>query len=430
MSENKNEVDLAGTHYDALETDMTLFLGLKTFLVRGWSGSGAFDQAQATWTFAKTQEAWEEGRDNYFKQKKIMLDSLRSNIAKRDPALGAELTENDLFSIQQVGHVTLRKSNTEREHAVIIFDPVSAPARSVATIAFSDASGNNKQTVNLTEGGPVADGVSERQAVIDKLFMRGFENFWQGIEKHEHYPLVGDLIENFDIKLEDVRRYEALMNIRYALRNQDEFVTKDRYSRNNPTFVNFADQGDDHRRINNPYYKRQYRDVLFDARIEERYEEKGFGLKDEEFFGKMKLAGAVMNLVWGNLQPNNTFARMNHKYNVNDKQIKEVMDDLRKRVEKKLQDNGYSEFSTWTATSDWRILFPAFREVYAEDKSEGAQREYLDTIMEGLQKFFPTVTNAPLPDPDREKEPPRALQKPQAALQPRKPGAAPLKPSA
>jgi hypothetical protein len=65
----------------------------------------------------------------------------------------------------------------------------------------------------------------------------------------------------------------------------------------------------------------------------------------------------------------------------------------------------------YDAKDDWRFLFPVFREIYEKDKSKGPEREYLDTIMAGLQKWFPTITNAPVPRLEAGHEPPRKLEK-------------------
>ncbi len=402
MSRQKPLVDLTGTSYDALETDLTQFLGLKVILVRGWTDSGAFSQASAKLQFARTQEAREEALKDYHSTKDAMLGSLRANITACDPAVGAELSENDLFALQNTGHITLRASNTQHEHAVLIFDPVSAPPQNVALFSISNDK-NESMTFNIVAAPP--------EAALEWAFKSAFNNWWQGKRDHETDPEVKDLIENFDLDMEDVRRYQALVNVRYALRNQNEFRDRDRYYSETPEFFRFADIDERSPGMHKKYYDLRYSQVYGDLEFERRYKEEELGIKDPAFFEKIKYAGAIMNLSWNNLKPNNTFARLNLGYNANDEKIKEVMEDLRSRLENKVEET-FGKSWSWGALQDWRIAFPVFRAVYEEDKSSGVAREYMDTIMAGLQKWFPTITNAPIPS--RDCEPPRSLQKPAA----------------
>jgi hypothetical protein len=414
MAKAKKEIDLKGTHYDALETSLTQQLGLKVFLVRGWEGAGALDQASAQLQFAKTQEAWEAARENYNAAREAVIASLRANIAERDPALGAEITDNELLALRGVSHVTLRTNNVEQETAVILFDPVSTPAKSVAVLSFSDADGHNKSTVNLTEGGPLAQPELPKEAALYMALSPVFDNLWQhdSEDRSQRKVLVENFAENFDIDIEDLRRYKALVNIRYALRNQNEHANK--FKRDQPGFLNFAGiENDGTNYLDRPYYKRWYRDVFNEvAAIDKRYGTiEDYGFKDPQFFEKLKLAGAVMNLAWTNLTPNNTFARLKQSHKADDKVIEATMRDLGKRIKENIEQK-FPEAFDFSVMQDWRMLFPIFREVYEVDKSGGVQREYLDTIMQGLQKWFPTLTNGPVPAYDYRKpegEPAREL---------------------
>lgn len=420
MAREENTVDLSGTNYDPLETNLSQFLGLKVFLVRDWSGAGAFNQAEATLQFARGEEAWKKARDEYLAAKDAMLASLRENIAARDPAIGAALTDKDLYSIQQYGHVTLRPGNTAQEQAVIVFDPISAPPQQIAMIAVSNDKGEKTASFNIVAGGSPPAGTPAQDAAISYAFRARFNNWWTGLENREDYPQVKDLVENFDMDIDDIRRYEALMKVRYALRNQTEFnVGSNLYNREAPRFYNFAGLSES-RGMHKKYYDLSYREVFENLRVEDTYGAEGLGFKDKDFLEKLKLANAVMNIVYNNLTPNNTFARLKHSYSVDGKQIKTIMDDLKKRMEDKVAET-YEGYSAWSALDDWRILFPVFRAVYEADKSEGAQREYLDTIMQGLQKWFPTLTNAPIPAADRDHEPPRTLPATQASPTPAQP---------
>ena len=181
--------------------------------------------------------------------------------------------------------------------------------------------------------------------------------------------------------------------------------------------------------IDTPDSKLRYVDVLDRVETEKYYGAEELGMKDKDFFDKLKKIEAVKSLVSLHSKPTSTFARIGYS-GVSDEMVMQTQTSLYKRVKAKMAEKN-PKGSSFGLDEDWRILFPAFREVYEEDKSEGLERRYLDTIMEGLQTYFPTLTNAQLPAQfDREKEPPRALQTPQAAPQPKKPGASPLKPSA
>jgi len=421
MSIKRPSVDLTGTSYDPLETELTQFLGLKVFLVRGWSGAGPLNQAETNLAFARTPEAHKEAKEEYVKAKEDMLASLRKNIAARDPSMGAEITDGELFALQQQGHITLRNGNVEPEHAVIVFDPVSTPSTPLFSIGISSKDQSEETKVfNFVAKAPVATDDLSAGAAIEWAFRDKFENWWAGRSDHEAKPNVRDLVENFDIGMEDIRRYEALKNVSYALKNQQENKKLQRNDPGAPLFLHFADLVSyDNKNIHSKYYNLPYSAALQEASTEEDWGHR-FGLKDKDFFEKLKLSGAVMNLVWNNLKPNNTFARMSSSYKVNDKEIESIMNDVKDGLEKKFEKE-HQKYWANAAFDDWRFMFPFFREFYEADKSTGPKREYLDTIMAGLQKWFPTLTNAPVPDLAKDKEPPRSLQKKTPAKRAHKP---------
>ena len=430
MARNKTEIDLSGSSYDALETHLTQEMGLKVFLVRGWSGAGEFENANAKLQLARTQEAWATARTDYFAAKDAMLGSLRSNISSRDTAIGDALTEDDLMSLKQRGHVTLRKSNTAQPEAVLIFDPVSLPKKITTSLGFSDGKGGETTTINLTTGGSAEEPAPPpREAALKWALNTYFTNLWRedDDDRSQRYLPVENLVENFDIDMDDVRRYETLMKLRYALRNQNEATNL--MGRDAPAFLQFAGLLQTGRvDIGSPHHERSFRDVYNDvATIEDRFDAiNNYGFKDEAFFDKIKLAGAVMNLVNSHLAPNNTLARFDSAQSLDHKQVNEAGEYLRRQIKGKIDEKLPSAYR-FSAQEDWRILFPIFREVYEADKSDGVKREYFDTIMQGLQKFFPTITNSPVPTDVTGDEPPRTLPKsgraPQAPEAPKPAGA-------
>ena len=405
----REEIDLTGTNYDALETEMSKYLGVKVILVRGWSDGGMLNSADTKLQLARTKEAWEEARKEYITAKEAVVSSLRGSIWGRDPAVADALSDTDIYALKQKGHVTLRKGNSEPEQAVIIFDPFDAPARNVATLAFSDASGGNKTVVNLTEGGPAKEGRDEKEAAIAIALAPRFDNLWDREERGR--IAVSGLVENFDISLDDLRRYKAYVNVRYALANQSEYAHQG--GRDMPRYLQFAGiVNTGLQDMHTPQDRLSLRQVYKAIRLmRDSFDAEEMGFKDKDFFEKLKLADAAMNITNGAiLLPNNTFARLNSSHEANDTVVRESMDDLRKRLKDKVKEKFPDSFD-FSVMQDWRAIFPIFREVYEADKSEGVKREYLDTVMQGLQKYFPTITNAPVPTDSKENEPPRTLPK-------------------
>lgn len=403
---NRPYIDLTGCHYDDLETALTNYLGLKVILVKDWETPEVLEKAKADLLFAQLER--DPSKTNVMEQvvaaaESSVSASLRANIAARDPFVGVELTENDLRSLRTCGHVTLRKGNTEPEEAVIIFDP---------------AVGNKNALLRK-----FLSGFSLREGVVN--------NAWDSLATHgkseEMTP--ADFVENFDISADDYRAYTAALNVRYALQNQSEYNNTGKAWPGAPfhyLFTGNAVVDDSTGGIWQQTYGMTLEQVANKTALETDfgYDFEELGIKDPSFLKKVLLAGAVMNLITSSSSqdPFDTFSRQeaHHTGSTSAAEIIRIQKDLHERLTKKMESHrtGNMEYCysmDSRGLDDWRILFPVFREVYEEDTSTGAQRRYYDTIMEGLQKWFPTLTNGPVPELDPAKEPPRSLGKAKAA---------------
>ena len=397
------EVDLSGGKYDDFETMLSQKLGLKVILMRGWRSPDSLfiaetDIMQANMYGAEEQK--KEAREKFAKTEAAMLGEKRANLSDRDPQVGMELTDNDLRALQKTGHITLRHGNAEREQAVIVLDPGDNP-------------------------------YFDKDPVLRFALNTHFENAWDihGDDGVRNIS-VRDFIENFEMDAEDKRRYQAVLNVRYALQNQSEYNNKGKGWYYEPFYYNFAGLSDKEPGMWESSFKMSFAAVADKRRVERVWKPEGMGINDPAFLDKITLAGAIMDLNYHILDthPYDTFARLGFEHSVTPKQIIEIQQDLHKRLEAKYEehrgkatDESYDYGLDSRALADWRILFPVFREVYEADKSEGPQRKYLDTIMEGLQKWFPTLTNGPVPDvtPGATKEPSRSI--PKAATTPQLP---------
>jgi hypothetical protein len=288
-----------------------------------------------------------------------------------------------------VGHATLRQGNAEREQAVIIRDPGY-------------------------DSGCWPDG----DPVLRFALSEHFDNAWDIFGDNRNLS-VKDFIENFEMSAEDKRRYQAVQNVRYALQNQSEYNNLGKRRYDEPFYYNFAGLADKEPGIWTDPFKLPFADVVKKLELERYWEPKEMGIADSEFFDKLKFAGAIMSLRYSCLEthPNATFARLGLENQVAQRQIVQIQRDLHERLEDKVKEKrgagAEHHFGLDShGTDDFRVLFPLFREIYEADKSTGPQREYLDTIMAGLQKWFPTLTNGPVPDlKDGAAEPPRSLPK-------------------
>lgn len=398
------EIDLSGGKYDEFETMFSEKLGLKVILMRGWKTPDSLFTAESDVMFANMYGSEDQkiaANEKFARTEAAVLGAMRANLADRDPLVGHQLTDNDLRALKKTGHITLRHGNAEPEQAVIIYDPGENP-------------------------------YNDKEPVLRFALSEFFDNAWDihGDDGDRSIAVRG-LIENFDIDAEDKRRYQAVMNVRYALQHQDEYNNLGKGWYYEPYYYKFARLDVDKPGMWKSSFEQPFAEVVKKLELERYSKPESMGIKDPEFFEKMKLAGAVLSLSYSILDtyPNETFARLGMERQVTPLQIVEIQRDLHKKLQAKLEehrgeptDETYDYGLDSNALKDWRVLFPVFREVYEEDKSEGPQRLYLDTIMAGLQKWFPTLTNGPVPDlaPGSTVEPPRSLPKAAAPQPPKK----------
>ena len=386
---NRPKVDLTGGKYDEFETMLSEKLGLKVILLRDWQTPDSYYSAKADISFAGSsgsREKVDAAKSDFAKVEARVLASMRANLAERDPQVGHDLSDNDLRSLQSVGHITLRHGNAEPEQAVIIYDP-----------------GYNRWP--------------EENALLRFALTESFHNAWDIFGDNRNLK-VTDVIENFDMADEDRRRYQAVLNVRYALQNQSEYNDKDKGWYYEPFYYNFAGLTDREKGMWKSPFELPFAEVVKKLELEKYWDPVWMGIKDPEFFDKLKMAGAIMNLRYSSLDthPNDTFARLGLEDQVTPMQIVEIQRGLRSTLQDKLKElraGAKHDFGMDShGLDDFRILFPLFREVYEADRSTGPQRQYLDTIMAGLQKWFPTLTNGPVPDlKEGCQEPPRSLPK-------------------
>lgn len=381
------EVDLTGGKYDEFETLLSKKIGLKVILLRDWQTPDSYYSAKANISFAASggsQEKYDAAKSAFAKVEAGVLASMRANLADRDPQVGHDLSDNDLRSLQAVGHITLRHGNAEREQAVVIYDP-----------------GYNR--------------FPEENPVLRFALTESFENAWDIFGDNRHLKIT-DFLENFEMSAEDKRRYQGVMNVRYALQNQSEYNDKDKGWYYEPFYYNFAQLSDREKGMWKSAFELPFAEVVKKLELERYWDPEDMGIKDPEFFDKLKMAGAIMNLRYSILDthPNDTFARLGLESQVTPIQVVEIQRGLRSALQDKFKEYRAGAEHDYGMDShgldDFRILFPLFREVYEADKSQGPQRQYLDTIMAGLQKWFPTLTNGPVPDVKAgSPEPPRSL---------------------
>lgn len=421
MDARPSSIDLSGKEYDALEKRLSQFLGIKVMLVRGWKTPNSYFRAESNYQIDRMSPGnygIKDAKQAFNDATQLLINSLRANILARDAELGTGISDAELLALQKVRHITLRDGNCAPERAVIIFDPASA-----------DDAGNPPWN----------------KSIYWSLFKHsGDQNAW-------HHPddsmeeassiYIRDVVENLDVSPDDLRAYEAMMSIHYALNHQDEFN-------------NLRKMGDvDGRKpqlfrsslsnISGPGIYRSEHEMPFEEqrqrlKAEEkiRWSSKALGITDKDLFTKIKIGQATCD-IRTDLFPAKTFARLmeqDHRFSgLGVNELNAIHLDLQHRLEEAMakkmtpaaKEIDLEKDYILGTFSDCRILYPLFREVYEQDKSTGPARIYMDTIMAGLQKFFPTITNGPVPELDPKKEPPRTVKgytKPAAAAKPQTPG--------
>lgn len=382
-------VDLSGGKYDEFETMLSEKLGIKVILVRGWEMPDNYYLAEHKRHFTTTQEAFDKARAEFAAVENSLLGSLRANIADRDRNVGHDLSDDDLRSLYKVGHITLRQGNASPEEAVLIFDPWKSDAK--------------RAKWNI------------KDVALDFAFYQVFQNAWDSLGDDNNRNIeTRPFIENFQMDEEDIRRYQAVMNVKYALKNQSEYNNLGRRWYDEPDFYKFAGIAGEDTGSMGKTSELSFPQMVERCRLEKYGDPEDWGIKDPEFFDKLKLAGAVMALV-SSITPTSayaTFARLGLEHQVTPQEIHAIQQRLHENLDAQLEKHKPGD-KFFIPECDWRIRFPLFREVYEQDKSAGPEREYLDTIMEGLQKYFPNVTNGRVPDLSEEsEEPPRRFMTP------------------
>lgn len=405
MPDRPPVIDLSSGDYDALERKIAEYLNIKVLLIRDWETSMSQQFNQGGIIISVGDDGTKQAQDALRSSAETTHERLAANLRARDPELGQSLTDQELRSLTTVGHVTIRRSNAEAEKAVIIFDP--------------------------------ANEVKSIHDFIGRLFGRaGIPNAWHDLHKDRNeetnprYLPVAEFIENFDFNLEDWRTYAALMDTRYALKNQHEYDALDRGWYYDPFYYRFAGITSDgavgkmHKPARELYSLSEAYD-LFEAETFLSGERKEL-FQDPDFLDKLLLAGAIGDLsisgapfaTLGRL-----FVKRSGSVDISNEDLRGLGEKLEKRLDEILHahiadsrpeydlgslhisvgPNKHLEFPL----RDFRILCPLFRELYEKDDSKDGERLYLDTIMKALQKYFPTLTNGPVPD--LLQEPPRTL---------------------
>lgn len=391
MFKNFTPPDLSKGDYDDFEKQFSEKLDIKVILVRGFKTPTDYLRAEAKLTFAAQdgEEAYAAAKKEFEAAENTLLGALRANIVARDSDVGHALSDNDLRSLQKLGHVTQRPGLTEREQAVLVMDPAAVATPNNDPILFS-------------------------------LLVNHFSNAWDPFGDGRNIA-VKDVIENYDIAPEDKRRYDAVLAVRYALQNQGEFNNKDKDWYYEPFYYRFAGLPQQSPGLYASDFQMAFDTVAKKYELQRVWEPKDMGIADPDFFTKLTQMAAVQSLIYSNLDtiPFATMARILDDVNekVTPQLIVAAQKDLRAKLQEKLDahigPDAEKSALRREALDDWRILFPLFREVYEADESAGAKRAYLGTVMAGLQRYFPTLTNGPVPDVTKgAAEPARKIEKP------------------
>lgn len=396
--------DLSTGQYDSVEQKLSYELGIKVLLVRGWKrpetcgceikdGVPTFDSddpavQELTLQWMDWWRKWQAGdRTRGEKPEDIAArNTLRAYLYDRDPVIGGTIEDEEVNSIFEQGHVTLRRGNCKPPEAVIVFDPVrQAP---------------------------------DRKKLTELVFESGWRNGWAGWNWNEpgNELKITDFIENMNIDPEDYRIYKALMDIHYALGHQLDHDNKKNQQGRPPFHYLFVERGN-RSTLWQPHYQMGFQGARKRYEAERTIEllPERFGLRDKNLVEKIMLADAVMNLHYGNLPPNNTFARLSNCYRqeifagVTNETIKKTMDTLREAIEREIKSRIDKNSYVGHMQDDFRALIPVFREVKDRLELSAPGKIYVETIWKGVQKYLPSLADAPVPDMGKDsQEPPRS----------------------
>lgn len=393
--------DLSTGNYDDVEKNLSRELGVKVLLVRGWKqpetcgceikdGVETFSsddpaEQELTRQMMAWWKKWNEGDPTRGERPEDIAarNTLRAYLYERDPAIGATIDDEEINSIVKEGHVTLRDGNCKPVRAVIVLDPIRH--------------------------------IPDKEKLTEYFFRDRWRNGWAGWEQQGKEIMAADFIENMDIDPRDYRIYKALMDIHYALGHQFDH-DYERNTRNGAFHYLFTSRGSG-KRLWQPYYDMSFQGARQKYEIESTIGmiHNRFGIRDENLIEKITLADAIMNLHYGNLAPNDTFARLANRYRheifagVTDGEIKKSMDTLREAIEQEIKNRIDKGAYVGHMQDDFRALIPVFREV--KDKLELSKpgKIYVDTVWKGVQKYLPSLADAPVPDMGKDsQEPPRS----------------------
>ncbi len=393
------------------EQNISSWLGLKVVIVRGWDTP---DEVRNAARLPYEHQGYYKNHkdDPYYLQDIKQLNdtearagqSLRDHMAQRDPQFAASLSDEELRSLLTVGHVT-RRENVGDENIVVVFDPIKD------------------------------DSVPDMNWMTEELFgLNDRCSVWNIEEKFKTL----DLIENIDIDPMDLYAYEVLLRVRYALSHQNELSYLYRSfqdpAKPEAPFKYFSGLLEfDYSNKYYPHALKWEKDPKERIRAEAQAHDHLHGRDDSSqsknnfyaSFARLKAVGNIQLLA----DPRETIERMifDREYGYTrhyQSDLLESQKELSKKEEESIRNELIDSLKTvfekhssqplepvhfLGSFIDVRVLFPAFREVYETDQSTGAKRAFMNVVMMGLQKYFPTVTNAPVPDLGGA-EPPRTLE--------------------
>ncbi|HEY8190598.1 MAG TPA: hypothetical protein VIF12_07920, partial [Micavibrio sp.] len=309
-------------------------------------------------------------------------ESLKKYICRRDIGVGATLHDEEVNSILDMGHVTLRENNCVPANTVIVFD--------------------KKFT---------------REALKKHLFRGDFRSGWP---KTESVPIT-NFIENFSIDPDDYRAFAVMKDIHHALSHQHEYEHNEKDWYHQPFYYKFAQLP------NKPAGSGLWHgfwELPFDMAQKKYFPERiigananPIGIKDIAFFDKILWADALMNLRYAGLEPHDTLARLFNDEAIrmpNARQIKSYKDALTTRIEneidKRISYHSPTTVQDWTARDDMRVTVPLFREIKDNLGLDEIGQKYIETVWRGLQEYMPTLAVVPMPNLDDKREPPRTVE--------------------
>lgn len=396
--------------YDALEHKLANYFGIRVILIRDWQdperalfGEEGSDTREGK-ALKRAVEAWYRANNEHSIASwnvPVVIEarnkSLRAYLASRDRAM-VSISDEELQSIQKVGHVTLRANNAASPHTVIVFDDSNHKS---LEDRFGYMFGGLKDFHNINH--PKQDG-------HDRLDIMPFASNW-------------------DVPPHEIRAYEAIRKVIYALQNQHQYDNRDRGNYWSPAFYTRA-------RIEEPSSSGfgpknsiwELGGVLSYATLQQMYDhdwqlilsahssdeqQNPFGFS-KDFFEKLRLARSLKSILYLHSPDYDTIARIQaHCEGIGRRgdelaineiyALREFMkDNIQRACNATLpQDMDWREQHTHFAATfvddDLRIAIPVFRDFYNTGVWTDSERAYLETVWKGCQRFFPEIAAAPIP---------------------------------